>query len=296
MLNKLTKRPHFYEPIPKDSLDLEVVVPVHNREKALFESIPFLCDYLEVYSPYRWSVTIVDSASTDATAAVAEGLAARYGHRVTVLQLDGKGRGIALKAAWMTSGADIVSYVDADLSSGLESFLPLIAPLASGYADLAAGSRLLGGATVTRGWRQRLISYGYNLLLKALFATGFTDARCGFKAMRGEVVRELLPFVEDDDRFFDTELLLLAEEKGHRISEVPVDWRQGRTDNPKNHSNIDKSVVEELRGLFRVRIGRLRRGFNRHHSYSKSGASWREISGSTGAREYEKAPYEPMTV
>ncbi|MGB3683103.1 MAG: glycosyltransferase [Rubrobacteraceae bacterium] len=296
MLNELEKRPRFCEPIPKDSLDLEVVIPVYNRDKELAENIPVLCDYLEAYSPYRWSVTIVDSASTDATAAVAEGLAARYGHRITVLQLDGKGRGIALKAAWMTSGADVVSYMDADLLGGLESFLPLIAPLASGYADLAVGSRLLSGATVTRGWRPRLVSQGYNLLLKALFAAGFSDARCGFKAIRGEVARDLVPFVEDDGRLFDTELLLLAEEEGYRIFEVPVDWSQSQTDNLKSHPNTDKSLAEELRGLLRVRIGRLRRRLKRRYSRFTGRASWRATPLGTEAREYEKAPYESMAV
>ncbi len=296
MLNKRTQRPHSCEPIPRDSLDLEVVVPVHNQEKALLENIPVLCDYLEAYSPYRWSVTIVDSASTDATLSVAEGLAARYGHRITVLQLDGKGRGVALKAAWMTSGADVVSYMDADLSGGLESFLSLIAPLASGYADIAVGSRLLRGATVTRGWRYRLVSRGYNLLLKALFAAGFSDARCGFKAMRREVARDLVPFVKDDGRFFDTELLLLAEEEGYCIFEVPVGWRQSRTDSLKSQPNTDRSIAEELRGLLRVRIGRLRRRLKRRRSHFTGRASWRAISARTEALEYEKAPYESMAV
>ena len=296
MFNKRTQRPCFCEPIPQDSLDLEVVVPVHNKESALPESIPVLCGYLETYSPYRWSVTIVDGASADATAAVAEGLAARYGHRISVLQLDRKGRGIALKAAWLTSGADVVSYMDVDLSSGLRSFLPLIATLASGYGDLAVGSRLLRGANAPRGWRQKLSSHGHNLLLKVLFAAGFSDARCGFKAMRGQTARDLLPFVADDDCFFDTELLLLVEEEGYRIFEVPVDGSESRTDHPKLQSNTDDNAVEDLRGLFRVRISRTRRGLKHHSSYFTGRASWRTTSVSKNAREHEKAPYESMAV
>ena len=243
---------------PYRQVSVEVVVPVYNEEATLPRNIPMLCDYLATYFPYRWSVTIVDNASTDRTPAVAQRLAAGD-PRVSVLRLEEKGRGRALKAAWAASEADVVAYMDVDLSTNLWSFLPLVAPLTTGHSDVAIGSRLLKGATVTRRWKREAISRCYNLLIKLLFRNGFSDAQCGFKAMQRGAARELLPKVEDNGWFFDTELLLLAEERGLRISEVPVDW----IEDLDSRVEIVPTALEDVRGLLRVRARRLRRWFTK---------------------------------
>ena len=249
-----TSIPRRDDTLPYRQVTVEVVVPVYNEEAALPESIPVLCAYLETYFPYRWSVIIADNASTDATLAVAEGLA--HAHpRVSVLHLKEKGRGRALKAAWLASEADIVAYMDVDLSTNLWSFLPLVAPLATGHSDLAIGSRLLRGAMVTRQWKREVISRCYNLLVKLLFGNRFSDAQCGFKAVKRSVAQDLLPQVEDGKWFFDTELLLLAEERGYRISEVPVDW----IEDLDSRVDVVSTALKDVKGLLRVRAERLRR-------------------------------------
>src|SRR5215210_4826592 len=210
-----TPMPQRNDTLPYRQESVEVVVPVYNEQDALPESIPALCAYLETYFPYRWSVVIADNASTDNTFAVARELAAAYHPHVSVIHLEEKGRGRALKAAWLASEADIVAYMDVDLSTNLWSFLPLVAPLATGHSDVAIGSRLLRGAMVTRQWKREVISRCYNLLVKLLFGNGFSDAQCGFKAIKRGVAQELLPQVEDGEWFFDTELLLLAEARGY---------------------------------------------------------------------------------
>jgi glycosyltransferase involved in cell wall biosynthesis len=251
----MAERPTYGETaLPHRQVSVEVVVPVYNEEAALPESIPKLCDYLETYFPYRWSVVTADNASTDATLAVAERLAARYPH-VSVLHLKEKGRGRALKAAWLASEADVVAYMDVDLSTNLWSFLPLVAPLATGHSDLSIGSRLLKGAMVTRQWKRELISRCYNLLIKAMFRNHFSDAQCGFKAIKRDVAQELLPQVADAEWFFDTELLLLAEERGYRISEVPVDW----IEDLDSRVDIASTAAKDVKGLLRVRAEHLRR-------------------------------------
>jgi glycosyltransferase involved in cell wall biosynthesis len=239
--------------LPHEQESVEVVIPVYNEEEALPESIPALYNYLTEYFPYRWSIVIADNASTDATPSVAEKLAARY-PRVSVLHLEEKGRGRALKAVWSASEADIVAYMDVDLSTNLWSFLPLVAPLATGHSDVAIGSRLLKGATVTRQWRREVISRCYNLLVKAMFGNGFSDAQCGFKALKRAAAEELLPEVEDNEWFFDTELLLAAEERGYRISEVPVDW----IEDLDSRVDVASTALEDVKGLLRVRVERLR--------------------------------------
>jgi len=246
--------------LPYRQVSVEVVVPVYNEEEALPQSIPKLCGYLETYFPYRWSVVIADNASTDATLAVAEGLAAHYPY-VSVLHLKEKGRGKALKATWLASEADVVAYMDVDLSTNLWSFLPLVAPLATGHSDLSIGSRLLKGAMVTRQWKREVISRCYNLLVKAMFGNRFSDAQCGFKAIRRGVARDLLPHIEDGEWFFDTELLLLAEERGYRISEVPVDWIEDLA----SRVDIASTALKDVKGLLRVRAQRTCR-FSDHRS------------------------------
>src|SRR5215212_7909002 len=208
---------------PYRRVSIEIVIPVYNEANVVPGSITTLCNYLETYFPYQWSVLIVDNASTDRTLSVAQELAVSH-HRVSVLRLNQKGRGRALKTAWLASEADVVAYMDVDLSTNLSSFLPLVSPLATGLSDLSIGSRLLKGATVTRQWKREVISRCYNLLIKAMFRNRFSDAQCGFKAIKRSVALKLLPWVEDDEWFFDTELLLLAEEWDYRISETPVDW------------------------------------------------------------------------
>ena len=240
--------------LPYQQESVEVVVPVYNEQDTLLKNIPALCAYLETYFPYRWSVVIADNASTDATLSVAEGLAANDPH-VRILHLKEKGRGRALKATWLASEADIVAYMDVDLSTNLWSFLPLVAPLATGHSDVAIGSRLLRGAMVTRQWKREVISRCYNLLIKAMFRNGFSDAQCGFKAIKRGVAQELLPRVEDNEWFFDTELLLLAEERGYRVSEVPVDW----VEDLDSRVDITSTALKDVKGLLRVRKERLRR-------------------------------------
>src|ERR671917_918526 len=232
--------------LPYQQISVEVVIPVYNEEVALSYSIETLCDYLATYLPYRWSVTIVDNASTDDTLAVAERLAAAYHPHVSVLHLKEKGRGRALKAAWLASEADVVAYMDVDLSTNLWSFLPLVAPLATGHSDVAIGSRLRRGAMVTRQWKREVISCCYNLLIKGMFGNRFSDAQCGFKAIKRSVAQELLPDIEDGEWFFDTELLLLSEERGYRISEVPVDW----IEDLETRVDIASTAIKDVKGLF----------------------------------------------
>ena len=274
-----TPLPHRSEALPYGQVTVEVVIPVYNEEAALPKSIPTLCAYLETYFPYRWSVVIADNASTDNTLALASELASTYHPHVSVLHLKEKGRGRALKAAWLASEADVLAYMDVDLSTNLWSFLPLIAPLASGHSDLSIGSRLLKGAMVTRQWKREVISRCYNLLIKVMFANRFSDAQCGFKALKRSVAQKLVPQVKDGEWFFDTELLLLAEEGGYRVSEVPVDW----IEDLDSRVDVASTAIKDIKGLFRVRVERFLRRQLRPLRRVKlhrqpEGASW-EIEG-----------------
>jgi len=226
---------------------LDVVVPVHNEEADLERCVRTLHGYLSQAFPYPFRITIADNASTDATPRIAAALAAELAG-VTAVHLPQRGRGRALHAAWSASDALVLAYLDVDLSTDLAALLPLVAPLLSGHSDLAIGTRLARGSRVTRGLKRELLSRGYNLLLRGTLAAGFSDAQCGFKAIRSGVARRLLPLVRDTEWFFDTELLVLAQRAGLRIHEVPVDW----VDDPDSRVAILPTVLADLRGIARL--------------------------------------------
>jgi putative flippase GtrA len=228
-------------------VDVEIVVPVYNEAAQLGRRITELRDFLNASFPFRALVTVVDNASTDSTFEVATELAASL-PGVAAMHLSRKGRGLALRTAWSTSSAPVVAYMDVDLSTSLAALLPLVAPLLSGHRDVAIGSRLARGAHVVRGPKRELISRSYNLLLRCVLRGRFSDAQCGFKALRADAARQLLPLVEDDAWFFDTELLVTAQRLGLRISEVPVDW----VDDPDSRVQIARTALDDLRGMWRM--------------------------------------------
>jgi len=228
---------------------LDVVVPVYNEEADVERSVRRLHRHLTDQFPYPFRITIADNASTDATPTIALRLAAELPN-VAVRRIDQKGRGLALRQAWWASDAQVLAYCDVDLSTDLAALLPLVAPLISGHSDLAIGTRLSPNSRVVRGAKREFISRSYNLLLRGALATRFTDAQCGFKAIRADVARQLLPLVEDTGWFFDTELLVLAQRCGLRIHEVPVDW----VDDPHSSVDIVATAVADLKGI--ARLGR----------------------------------------
>jgi putative flippase GtrA len=226
---------------------LDVVVPVYNEERDLGPCVERLHAHLTAAFPYPFRITVADNASTDRTLVVAKDLAVSY-DEVEVVHLDQKGRGRALRAVWSASDAPVLAYMDVDLSTDLAALLPLVAPLISGHSDLAIGSRLSRTSRVVRGAKREIISRCYNVILRGTLRARFSDAQCGFKAIRRDVAQRLLPLVEDTGWFFDTELLVLAERSGLRIHEVPVDW----VDDPDSRVDVVATAVADLRGVARV--------------------------------------------
>jgi putative flippase GtrA len=230
-----------------DAPVLDVVVPVYNEEIDLEPCVRRLHAYLSAHFPYRFRITIADNASTDSTAEVARWLT-RELPGVAAVHLPEKGRGRALKYVWTHSDAAVLAYMDVDLSTDLGALLPLVAPLISGHSDLAIGSRLARGSRVVRGAKREFISRSYNLILRGTLSARFSDAQCGFKAIRADVAERLLPMVEDTGWFFDTEMLVLAERAGLRIHEVPVDW----VDDPDSRVDIVSTAMADLKGIVRL--------------------------------------------
>ena len=241
---------HTATPALQRTASVDVIIPVYNEEADLAASVLRLERYLAETFPYRFRIVIADNASTDGTAEIAARLAARH-PAVRAVHLDAKGRGRAVRQVWLASDADVVAYMDVDLSTDLKALLPLVAPLVSGHSDIAIGTRLARSSRVVRGPKREFISRTYNLILRTALRASFSDAQCGFKAMRRDVAQQLLPLVEDNNWFFDTELLVLAQRAGLRIHEVPVDW----TDDPGTTVDIVATATEDLRGVWRLLRG-----------------------------------------
>jgi putative flippase GtrA len=226
---------------------IEIVIPVYNEQDDLAPSVRRLHDYLTHSFPFSFRIVIADNASTDNTWAIARALEVELSN-VRATYISKKGRGRALHMVWSTSTATVVCYMDVDLATDLAALLPLVAPLLSGHSDVAIGTRLARSSRVVRGPKREIISRCYNVLLRTTLATRFSDAQCGFKAIRTDRARELLPMVQDNGWFFDTELLVLAERSGMRIHEVPVDW----TDDPDSRVDIVQTALADLRGIARL--------------------------------------------
>ena len=234
---------------------LDVVIPVLNEERALADSVNALAAFLSNnLNDYEWAVVVADNGSTDATPSICQSLS-EQDSRVRHVRLEQKGRGRALKQAWAESDADIVAYMDVDLSTDLSALPQTIAAVDDEGYDIAIGSRLTRGARVIgRSFKRELISRSYSLIFRAMFLAGFQDAQCGFKAVSRRAADEVAPLVVDNGWFFDTEMLLIAEKNGYRIKEIPVKW----TDDPDSRVKIISTAWEDIKGLLRLRFGGLR--------------------------------------
>lgn len=228
-----------------------IVIPVYNEEAALPGSIARLRDFLSTNLKHDWHIVIADNASTDKTWGIAQSLAKQYPD-VVPFHIDQKGRGRALRKVWLESKADVVSYMDVDLSTDLDAFPKLVQAILDS-ADIAIGSRLKRSSKTTRGLKREFTSRCYNLLIKMMFFTKLSDAQCGFKAVSRDCAQKILPLTINNEWFFDTELLLLAMKNGYKIAEIPVTW----VDDPGTTVNIRKTVIEDLKGLARLRFHRI---------------------------------------
>ena len=230
------------------TLTIDIVLPVLNEAHIIEASISKLHKYLIDNLPYRWQIIIADNGSNDGTDRIAQQLTKRWSG-VRLVRLNERGRGLALKTVWQKSKADILAYMDIDLSTNLDSFMPMISPLITGDAGLATGSRLMKESRTRRGFRRDIISRCYNRIIRTTMKTNFVDAQCGFKAIRRNLAQKLLPHIKNKAWFFDTELLVKAEYEGYKIHEEPVEW----IEDADSRVRIIETAADDIKGLSRVR-------------------------------------------
>jgi glycosyltransferase involved in cell wall biosynthesis len=230
---------------------VDVVLPVLNEERQLPESVRRLHDFLVQHPERAWRILIADNGSTDRTPEVALELG-RSIPTVALMRLEQRGRGRAVKKAWLESKADVRCYMDIDLSTDLAHLPDLVGAIVDDGYDIAIGSRLSRGSVVIgRPLKREITSRGYSALFRTMFCTRFRDAQCGFKAVSARAAGALLPKVKDNGWFFDTELLIIGQYSGFRIKEIPVRW----TDDPDSRVKILRTAIGDVRGLLRLRFG-----------------------------------------
>ena len=231
-------------------LTVDIVLPCYNEEMILKDSVSKLFSYLESQFPHKWRIIIAENCSRDNTLRVAEEIKKDYSDKVSVVTIKNKGRGGALRCAWESSNADIVSYMDADLSTDVACFLPLIEEILSGV-DIAVGNRLSPDSNVKRTLVRTMLSVTYNFLIRSVFGIRqFSDAQCGFKAARRECAVRLLKSVKNREWFFDTELLILAERAGLKIKQIPISWVQSN----KSSVKLLKTIIEDIKEITKLKF------------------------------------------
>jgi glycosyltransferase involved in cell wall biosynthesis len=229
---------------------LDVVIPCLNEERVLESSINTLLKFLKQnMNQYKYNITIADNGSTDSTFKIARKLSKEH-LEVRVIRLTKRGRGRALKKAWKMSDADIVSYMDVDLSTELAAFPPMIDAIANKGFQIGTGTRLAKESKTKRGFKREFISRTYNLLVKLIVNTKYSDAQCGFKAIDKQTFQKLLPHLKDNEWFLDTELLTIAEKTGHKIYEIPVLW----IEDPDSRVKLIDTAIKYIRDLFTIRF------------------------------------------
>lgn len=233
---------------------VDLVIPCYNEEHVLAGSVERVLVWCDQHPEHQWRVVVANNASTDGTLDVARALEAKHPGRVGVQHIPVKGRGIALRITWLTSEADVMAYMDVDLSTDLDHIPELVDPIARGDVDLAYGTRLHPLSQTERSLKREITSRGYITILK-LSGLKVSDAQCGFKAISRDAARALLPLVQDTQWFWDTELLWVAQANGYRMAEVPVRWDEDSDTRVK----IIKTASDDLKGIWRLKRGGLPR-------------------------------------
>ncbi len=225
---------------------ISIILPVYNEEECLEKNTETVLKYAKKFYE-NFEIVITDNASIDKTLDIAKKLSKKY-KEIRYIHLDQKGRGRVLKKAWNESKADILAYSDIDLSTDIKAIKKLTDAIDQGY-DIATASRHSKQSQLDRTFKREILSKGYNFLLKLFLNTKISDAQCGFKAVNRRVVKEIIPLVKDNEWFFDTEMLILAERKGFRIKEIPVKW----VEHAGSTVHIKKTVTDYLKSVFRLR-------------------------------------------
>lgn len=229
-----------------------IAIPALNEERVLAASVGSLSDFVVQALPScDVRILVADNGSTDRTAEIGMELA-KSRQNVSYKQISRRGKGLAIRDAWSGHEADVFAFMDADMSTDLGD-LPALIGAVIGGADIAVGSRFHPGSVVDRGLGRSLVSRCYSMWVRIIFSTKVSDIPCGFKAASRRIVRDVVPQVEDNAWFFDSEFVIRAERLGAVIEEVPVRWRDTGVNGRRSRVNVPKLAADYIRSTLRLR-------------------------------------------
>jgi len=227
---------------------LSIIIPAHNEEHRLPGSLEKIAAFLGGQD-YEAEVIVVENASQDDTAGVVEDFRSRYPF-VSLIREERRGKGLAIKRGMLAGRGEYLFICDADLSMPIEEVSRFLPPQLEGY-DVAIASREVEGARRygEPGYRH-LMGRVFNLLVRLLAVPGFQDTQCGFKCFRREVARDIFPYQTMDGWGFDVEVLFIAQKRGYRIVEVPINWYYSAN----SRVSPIKDTISMVRELLAVRL------------------------------------------
>ena len=201
---------------------LSIVIPAHNEENRLPETLKQVIRYLEK-QPFASEVIVVENGSTDRTSAIAREFAEKNGN-VKAIQNDWRGKGLAIQRGVKEAKGEYVFMCDADLSMPVEEISKFIPPQLNNV-DIAIGSREAPGAVrYNEPYYRHFTGRVFNTLIRLLVLPTLQDTQCGFKCIRADVARDIFRYQTLTGWAFDVELLYIARHHGYQIVEIPIDW------------------------------------------------------------------------
>jgi dolichyl-phosphate beta-glucosyltransferase len=267
--------------------DLSIVVPAYNEQERLGRTIG---SYLEYCRARRLAVEllVVDDGSLDATSALVESLSGEYPELRLIRLAENRGKGYAVRTGVVNARGRLVLFADADAATPL-SELERLESAIEGGADVAIGSRALAGEGVQVRARlyRRLIGRVFHLLVRTLTVKTVQDTQCGFKLFRGPVAHDLFSRMRMSGFSFDVELLMMAQRRGYRVAEVPVNW----VHQPGSKVNLALDSMRMARDLFVIRGHHLSGEYNTPHL-----APWSAQSGAPPSAPDEPGDHESMAL
>ncbi len=233
---------------------VEICLPVKDEEKILERNLEEIIEFCQKAGfNFSWKIIGVINGSTDKTARIFKDFKNKYPQFIDYVENPLPGRGQALKKYWLSSQADIVSYLDIDLAV-LPAQLPdLIMPIIKNNYDLVIGSRLSASSKIRRSILRETTSRVFNFLSRLVLPNKVSDLQCGFKAVRLDVFKKLAPLIEDDFWFFDTELVVFAQHFNYRIKELPVNWVESRDIRRVSKVRVFRDVLKSFKNILKIR-------------------------------------------
>jgi dolichyl-phosphate beta-glucosyltransferase len=241
--------------------DLSIVIPAFNEEARLG---PTLRDYVGYCrrTGRRVELIVVDDGSLDRTSALVNTLETEFPEVRLIRLAENHGKGHAVRSGVVNAQGKLVLFADADGATPLGEVERLEEAISAG-ADIAIGSRALhdGRVKVNARLYRRVIGRVFHGLVEALTVPGVKDTQCGFKLFRGPVAHDLFSRMRIRGFSFDVEVLMMAQRRGYRIAEIPVNW----THQPGSKVNLVTDSVRMLRDLFVIRSRYMRGQYNSPH-------------------------------